>query len=51
MVMMSEVVFASVSSIALGASTLTWRVGLGGGMIVFAALLASQTHTSKDTTS
>ena len=49
MVMMSEVVFASVSSVALGASSLTWRVGLGGGMIVLAALLASQTHTSKDT--
>jgi drug/metabolite transporter (DMT)-like permease len=48
MVMMSEVVFASVSSVALGASALTWRVGLGGGMIVLAALLASQTHTSKD---
>ena len=45
MVMMSEVVFASVSSVALGASTLSWRVGLGGGMIVLAALLASQTHT------
>jgi len=44
MVMMSEVVFASVSSVALGASTLTWRVALGGGMIVLAALLASQTH-------
>jgi drug/metabolite transporter (DMT)-like permease len=48
MVMMSEVVFASVSSVALGASTLTWRVGLGGGMIVMAALLASQTQTTKD---
>ena len=51
MVMMSEVVFASVSSVALGASTLTWRVGLGGGMIVLAALFASHTHTSKDSTS
>ena len=49
MVMMSEVVFASVSSVALGASTLSWRVGLGGGMIVLAALLASQSSTSKDT--
>ncbi len=47
MVMMSEVVFASVSSVALGASALTWRVGLGGGMIVLAALLASQAHTDK----
>ncbi len=50
MVMMSEVVFASVSSVALGASTLSWRIGLGGGMIVLAALLASQAHTPKDTT-
>lgn len=49
MVMMSEVVFASVSSVALGASTLSWRVGLGGGMIVLAALMASQSSTSKDT--
>ncbi len=49
MVMMSEVVFASVSSVALGASALTWRIALGGGMIVAAALLASQPHTQKDT--
>lgn len=48
MVMMSEIVFASVSSVALGASTLTWRISLGGGMIVLAALLASQAHTTKD---
>ncbi len=47
MVMMSEVVLASVSSVALGASTLSWRIGLGGGMIVLAALLASQAHTNK----
>jgi drug/metabolite transporter (DMT)-like permease len=50
MVMMSEVVFASVSSVALGASALTWRVGLGGGMIVTAALLASHIQTSKGNT-
>lgn len=48
MVMMSEIVFASVSSVALGASTLTWRISLGGGMIVLAALLASQGPSSKD---
>jgi drug/metabolite transporter (DMT)-like permease len=47
MVMMSEVVFASVSSVALGASTLSWRIGLGGGMIVLAALLASQAQSDK----
>ena len=46
MVMMSEVVFASVSSVALGVSTLTWRIALGGGMIVLAALLASQATSS-----
>lgn len=50
MVMMSEVVFASVSSVALGASTLSWRVGLGGGMIVLAALLASRTQPHADAT-
>ena len=50
MVMMSEVVFASVSSVAMGASTLTWRIGLGGSMIVVAALLASQAHSPKDAT-
>jgi drug/metabolite transporter (DMT)-like permease len=49
MVMMSEVVFASVSSLALGASTLSWRICVGGGMIVLAALLASQAQTTKDT--
>ena len=47
MVMMSEVVFASVSSVALGASSLSWRIGLGGGMIVLAALLASRSHTER----
>ena len=50
MVMMSEVVFASVSSVALGASTLSWRICVGGGMIVLAALLASQAQTTKDAT-
>jgi len=50
MVMMSEVVFASVSSVALGASALTWRIGLGGGMIVLAALMASHAQTSKEPT-
>ena len=51
MVMMSEVVFASVSSVALGVSTLTWRIALGGGMIVLAALLASQATSSPKGTS
>ena len=46
MVMMSEVVFASVSSVALGVSAPTWRIVLGGGMIVLAGLLASQATAS-----
>ncbi|AVS87015.1 DMT family transporter [Paracidovorax avenae] len=40
-VMLSEVVFASVSSLLLSAATLQPRTLLGGGMIVLAALLAS----------
>jgi drug/metabolite transporter (DMT)-like permease len=43
MVMLSEVVFASASSVYGGASTLTWRIALGGGLIVLTALLASHT--------
>jgi len=50
MLMMSEVVFASVSSVAAGASVLTWRLGLGGGMIVLAAILASLDHTDNHQT-
>ena len=44
MVMMSEIVFASVSSMALGAAAPTWQVAVGGGLIVLTALLASQAH-------
>lgn len=44
MVMMSEIVFASVSSIALGAAAPTWQVVMGGGLIVLTALFASQAH-------
>jgi len=44
MVMMSEIVFASVSSMALGAASPTWQVAVGGGLIVLTALLASQAH-------
>ena len=42
MVMLSEVVFASVSSISLGASGWTARIALGGSLIVLTALLASR---------
>ena len=40
-VMLTEVVFASVSAIAFGGGTLTPRLALGGGLIVAAALLAA----------
>jgi drug/metabolite transporter (DMT)-like permease len=40
-VMLSEVVFASASALALGGGTLTWPLAAGGGLIVGAALLAT----------
>ena len=40
-VMLTEVVFASASAIALGGGELTARVALGGGLIVASALLAA----------
>ena len=40
-IMLTEVVFASASAVALGAGTLTPRLALGGGMIVASALLAA----------
>jgi len=51
-VMLCEVVFASVSAIALGAGVLTERVAMGGVLIFTAALLsalssnATSEHTS-----
>lgn len=48
MVMMSEVVVASLSSVGLRASELTWRVSLGGAMIVLAAVLASQFNAKRN---
>jgi hypothetical protein len=39
--MLCEVIFASVSSVLLGAGTISMRVALGGGLILFAALLAT----------
>jgi drug/metabolite transporter (DMT)-like permease len=41
-VMLTEVVFASASSIALGAASLSLRTLLGAGLIVLAALLAAR---------
>lgn len=40
LIMLSEVLFASVSSVALGAGALTLRTALGGGLILLASLLA-----------
>jgi drug/metabolite transporter (DMT)-like permease len=47
LVMLSEVVFASVSSVALGAAELTGRTMVGGAMIFAAALLASLSNSKK----
>jgi drug/metabolite transporter (DMT)-like permease len=40
-IMLTEVVFASVSALALGAGTLTPALALGGALIVGAAVLAA----------
>ncbi|MFY7854987.1 MAG: DMT family transporter [Rubrivivax sp.] len=41
-VMVSEVLFAAISAVLLGAATLTGQVGVGGALIVAAALLAAR---------
>jgi drug/metabolite transporter (DMT)-like permease len=41
-VMVSEVLFASVSAVLLGAGVLTLPLVLGGGLIVLASLLAAR---------
>ena len=41
LVMLSEVMFASVSSALLGAATLNTRTVLGGALILLASLLAA----------
>ena len=38
LIMLSEIVFASVSSVAFGAATLTWRTAAGGALILAAAV-------------
>lgn len=43
-IMITEVPFAAVSAVALGAGTLTPALALGGGLIVGAALLAAWRH-------
>ena len=51
LVMLSEVVFASVSSVILGASTWDQRTLLGGGLILLAAVLSvlMPGHAAKET--
>ncbi|VTU15702.1 carboxylate/amino acid/amine transporter [Variovorax sp. PBL-H6] len=45
-IMLSEVLFASVSSVALGAATLDSRIWAGGALIVLAALWSSFARTN-----
>jgi drug/metabolite transporter (DMT)-like permease len=45
-IMLTEVLFASGSALALGAGTLDLRLALGGAAIVGAALLAARQHAS-----
>lgn len=44
LVMLSEVVFASVSAVLLGAGTLTPRILLGGGLILLASIASVWSH-------
>ena len=48
LVMLSEILFATLSSVGLGASELSERKLLGGALIVVAAFLATMPHQSKD---
>ncbi len=48
LIMLSEIIFASASSVYMGASELSARQWLGGLMIVFAAILATIQHHSKE---
>ena len=41
LIMLCEVIFASVSSVLLGAGTISMRIALGGGLILLAALLST----------
>ena len=47
LVMLTEILFASLSAAALGAAEFTPRTLLGGGLIVLAALLAAMAPTKK----
>jgi hypothetical protein len=44
--MLTEVLFASASALALGAGTLDLRLAVGGSAIVGAALLAARQHAA-----
>jgi drug/metabolite transporter (DMT)-like permease len=44
-IMLSEVLFASVSSVALGAGSMGTRIWIGGALIVLAALWSSFART------
>lgn len=44
LVMLAEVVIASVSSVAMGAAQFGWRTALGGALIVLAAALSALEH-------
>jgi len=46
-IMLTEVLFASGSALALGAGTLDLRLAVGGGAIVGAALLAARQHAAQ----
>ena len=46
-IMLTEVLFASVSALALGAGTLDARLAIGGAAIVGAALLAARQHAGR----
>ncbi len=48
LVMLSEIVFATVSSVFMGVSELTVRKLIGGFMIVFAAILATMPSDTKE---
>ena len=45
-IMLTEVLFASVSALALGAGTLDLRLAIGGAAIIGAALLAARQHAN-----
>ncbi len=45
-IMLTEVLFASVSALALGAGTLDLRLAIGGAAIIAAALLAARQHAA-----